>query len=47
MKVILHAERQGVAALRSVVEMLKKSKYDMMKLIAKYRSLYEDANSSS
>ena len=39
--VVLHAERKGVAALRSVAEMLKKRTYDTLKRIAMYRSLID------
>jgi hypothetical protein len=36
LKVVLYAERHGVAALRSVPDMLKKSTYDSIKAIGKY-----------
>ena len=39
--VVLHAERKGVAALRSVAEMLKKRTDDTLKRIAMYRSLID------
>ena len=43
---ILHAERKGVAALRSVAEMLRKRAEDSMITIAKYRRDIENASSS-
>ena len=45
-KAILHAERKGVAALRSVAEMLRKRAEDSMITIAKYIRDIENASSS-
>lgn len=42
---MLHAERKGVAALRSVAEMLKKGVADTADLVTKYRSCIYDASS--
>ena len=45
LKVVLY-ERHGVAALRSVADMLKKSTQDSIKAIAKYQRVIDDANRS-
>ena len=44
LKAVLYAERQDVAALRSVADMLKKSTHDSIKAIAKYQRVIDDAN---
>ena len=45
LKAVLY-ERHGVAALRSVADMLKKSTQDSIKAIAKYQRVIDDANRS-
>ena len=45
LKAVLY-ERNGVAALRSVADMLKKSTQDSIKAIAKYQRVIDDANRS-
>ena len=44
LRALLSTERQGVAALRSVVDMLKKSTNESMRTIAKYRFHMDQAN---
>ena len=46
LKDVVYAERKGVAALRSVADMLKKSTQDSIKAIAKYQRVIDDANRS-
>ena len=46
LKAVLYAERQGVAALRSVADMLKKSTEDSIKAVAKYQRVIDEANRS-
>ena len=47
LKAVLYAERQGVAALRSVADMLRKSAEDSIKSMAKYQCVIDEANKSS
>ena len=47
LKVVLYVERQGVAALRSVADMLRKSAEDSIKSMAKYQSVIDEANRNS
>ena len=44
LKAVLYAETQGVAALRSVADMLRKSAEDSIKSMAKYQSVIDEAN---
>ena len=44
LKVVLYAERQGVAALRSVADMLRKSAEDSIKSMAEYQCVIDEAN---
>jgi hypothetical protein len=44
LKVVLYSERQGVAALTSVTDMLKKSTGDSIKAFAKYQRVIDEAN---
>ena len=47
LKAELSAERQGVAALRSVADMLRKSSDDSIKSMAKYQLVIDEANKNS
>ena len=47
LKAILSAERQGVAALRSVADMLRNSSEDSTKSMAKYQLVIDEANKKS
>ena len=47
LKAVLSAERQGVAALRSVADMLRKSAEDSIKSMAKYQHFIDEANKNS
>ena len=47
LKVVLSAERQGVASLRSVADMLRKSAEDSIKSMAKYQLVIDEANKNS
>ena len=47
LKAVLYAERQGVAALRSVADMLRKSAEDSIKSMVKYQSVIDEANKNS
>ena len=44
LKVVLYVERQGVVALRSVANILRKSTEDSIKAIAKYQRVFDEAN---
>ena len=46
-KAVLYAERQGVAALRSVADMLRKSAEDSIKSMSKYHRVIDEANNNS
>lgn len=47
LKAVLYAERQGVAALRSVADMLRKSAEDSIKSMAEYQRVIDEANKNS
>ena len=47
LKVVLSAERQGVASFRFVVDMLRKSSEDSIKSMAKYQLVIDEANKNS
>ena len=47
LKAVLYAERQGVVALRSVADMLRKSTEDSIKSMAKYQRVIDEANNNS
>ena len=47
LKAVLYAERQGVAALRSVADMLRKSAEDSIKSMAKYQCVIDEASKNS
>ena len=47
LKVVLYAERQGVAALRSVADMLRKSEEDSIKSMDKYQCIIDEASKNS
>ncbi len=47
LKAVLYAERQGVAALRSVADMLRKSAEDSVKSMAEYQRVIDEANENS
>ena len=47
LKVVLYAERQCIAALRSVADMLRKSAQDSIKSMAEYQCVIDEANKNS
>ena len=47
LKAVLYAERQGVAALRSVADMLRKSAEDSIKSMAECQRVIDEANKNS
>ena len=47
LKAVLYAERQGVAALRSVADMLRKSIEDSINSMVKYQRVIDEANKNS
>ena len=47
LKAVLSAERQGVAALRYVADMLRKSSEDSIKSMAKYQLVIDEDNKNS
>ena len=47
LKVVLYAERKGVAALRYVADMLRKSVEDSIKSIAEYQCVIDEASKNS
>ena len=47
LKAVLSAERQGVAALRFVADMLRKSAEDSIKSMAEYQRVIDEANKNS
>ena len=47
LKAVLYAERQGVAALRSVADMLRNSAEDSIKLMSEYQRVIDEANNNS
>ena len=47
LKAVLYAERQSVAALRSVADMLRKSAEDSIKSMVEYQRVIDEANKNS